>query len=495
MLLEILQGFLQPVTLFVFTLILGFSWYLLPHKQRRLPPGPRAWPLLANIPYVRQGNKSFSDRLMDLYREFGEIATLKIGKETLVFVFGAKMIHKACVEQNEDFKFRPEHLYAFKRVFNKRGIVFANGDVHTFLRKFTVVALKEFGVGKRTLEERIHEESEMLVDIIQKTGGEQTCFDDTFTVVFANIISSIMFGARYEYHDNEFKTFLDQLTTAFVNLSYFMPENYLPMLVHFPGSKLKSILKTVDRLKQFIHGHIQDHKQSFDPNNIRDFVDMFLQSEASNDEQKVTEDDVFSIILDTFNGGVHTGSAALLWGILYLTNHPQIQEKCRNELEQVIGEGRMKYFQDKSRLPYLAATINETLRLSGDVSLAVRAVLRDTKFAGYDIPKNSIVIIHLYSAMMDPKFWHNPEEFHPDRFLDNNGELDVPKLHFIPFGLGGKACTGEDLSKMQLTIILGTLLQRFRFESPDNEMPLDSTRNADGVVVRPVRYSVCAKPV
>ena len=100
------------------------------------------------------------------------------------------MIHKTCVAHNDEFKFRPEHLYAFNQVFNKRGIVFANGDVHTFMRKFTVTALREFGVGKMTLEERIHEETEKLVDVIQKTGGKLTCSDDIFTHVFSNIISS-----------------------------------------------------------------------------------------------------------------------------------------------------------------------------------------------------------------------------------------------------------------------------------------------------------------
>lgn len=495
MIVEIIQEFLQPIPLFVFALILIASWYALSYKQIGLPPGPRAWPVLGNIPYVKQGNKSFGDRLMDLYRDYGEIVTLKLGKELLVFVFGAKMIHKACVEHNDDFKFRPEHLYAFNQVFNKRGIVFANGNVHTFMRKFTITALKEFGVGKRTLEDRLHEETEMLVDVVQKTGGKPTCFDDIFTHVFANIISGIMFGVRYDYTETEFKTLLDQLRTSFLDLSYFMPENYLPVLVHFPGSKLKNIMKTVDKLKQFILRHIQDHRQCFDPNNIRDFVDKFLQFEASDGEHKVTEDDVFMIIMDTFNGGLHTGSSALLWAILYLTNHPEIQVKCRKEIEEVIGDGRINYFQDRNRLPYLEATINETLRLSGDVTLMIRAVLRDTHFDGYVIPKNTIVMVHLRSAMMDPTFWNNPEEFQPDRFLDNNGKLEVPKQHFIPFGLGSRECTGGDLTKMELMLVLGTLIQRFRFESSDKKTPLDSTRNDDGVVVRPVKYKVCAKLV
>ena len=375
--------------------------------------------------------------------------------------------------------------------------MFANGDVHTFMRKFTVTALREFGVGKTILEDRIHEEIEMLVDFIQRTKGIQTCLDDIFTHVFANIISGIMFGVRYDHTDTDFKALLDELRTSFLDLSYFMPENYLPILVRLPGSKLRNIMKTVDKLKQFILRHIQDHRQSFDANNIRDSVDMFLQFEAlnENDEHKITEEDVFMVIMDTFNGGLHTGSSALLWAILYLTNHPEIQEKCRNEIKDIVGDARINYFRDRTHLSYLEAIINETLRLSGDVSLMIRAALKDTHFAGYVIPKNSIVIVHLRSAMMDPDFWNDPEEFRPERFLDKNGILEVPKQHFIPFGLGSRECTGGDLTKMELMLILGTLIQRFRFESPDKETPLDATKNDDGVVVRPVNYKVCATPL
>ena len=74
-----------------------------------------------------------------------------------------------------------------------------NGDVHTALRKFTVVALKDFGVGKKTLQERIHEENEKLSDVLRGSKGKPTDFSDTFKAAVANIISSIVYGSRYGF--------------------------------------------------------------------------------------------------------------------------------------------------------------------------------------------------------------------------------------------------------------------------------------------------------
>ena len=62
--------------------------------------------------------------------------------------------------------------------------------------------------------------------------------------------------------------------------------------------------------------------------------------------------------------------------------------------------------------------------------------VRDTKFAGYDIPKDTIVFFHLYSSLMDTDVWDSPEEFRPERFLNENGLLDEKKENFIPFSIG-----------------------------------------------------------
>ena len=62
--------------------------------------------------------------------------------------------------------------------------------------------------------------------------------------------------------------------------------------------------------------------------------------------------------------------------------------------------------------------------------------MKDTTFAGYDIPKGTVIIFHLYSALMDPDAWDHPEEFKPERFLNQNGEFDDKKESFIPFSIG-----------------------------------------------------------
>ena len=122
MILDLLYEFLDLRTLLVFASFLLVAWYLFGESRFRLPPGPTAWPLIGSFLYVRRGNKALYMRMMDLYREYGPIARLKIGRSiNIVFVFGADMIRKAGVEHNDDFKFRPNNIFMANKIFNGKG--------------------------------------------------------------------------------------------------------------------------------------------------------------------------------------------------------------------------------------------------------------------------------------------------------------------------------------------------------------------------------------
>ena len=78
------------------------------------------------------------------------------------------------------------------------GVILGNGDMHTAVRKFSIGALREFGVGKRTIEERIQEESRYLCDVIQEKKGNPSSYIVHFKEAVSNIIASIVYGTRFD---------------------------------------------------------------------------------------------------------------------------------------------------------------------------------------------------------------------------------------------------------------------------------------------------------
>ncbi|KAJ8780353.1 hypothetical protein J1605_011617 [Eschrichtius robustus] len=135
--------------------------------------------------------------------------------------------------------------------------------------------------------------------------------------------------------------------------------------------------------------------------------------------------------------------------------NPDIQEKVHEEIERVIGGDRAPSLTDKARMPYTEATIMEVQRLSVVVPLSIphmtsektgksRAFLLGT-------PLREARPLHP-EDLRDPAIWEKPNDFYPNRFLDDQGQL-IKKETFIPFGIGKRVCMGEQLAKMELFLM------------------------------------------
>ncbi|XP_034814865.1 cytochrome P450 2U1 isoform X5 [Pan paniscus] len=149
------------------------------------------------------------------------------------------------------------------------------------------------------------------------------------------------------------------------------------------------------------------------------------------------------------------------------------KEKVHEEIERVIGANRAPSLTDKAQMPYTEATIMEVQRLTVVVPLAIpHMTSENTVLQGYTIPKGTLILPNLWSVHRDPAIWEKPEDFYPNRFLDDQGQL-IKKETFIPFGIGKRVCMGEQLAKMELFLMFVSLMQSFAFALPeDSKKPL-----------------------
>ena len=149
---------------------------------------------------------------------------------------------------------------------------------------------------------------------------------------------------------------------------------------------------------------------------------------------------------------LETTSTSMEWLLNYMTAYPDIQRRVQYEIEQVVGSSRKVVLSDKPRLCFTEATILEVLRIVTPTKFAIpHYTLNDTKLNGYDIDKETVVIVNLHSVHHDKDYWVNPEVFQPDRFLSKYKKLDSEKCgRVIPFGLGRRRCVGEHLAKLEL---------------------------------------------
>ena len=148
--------------------------------------------------------------------------------------------------------------------------------------------------------------------------------------------------------------------------------------------------------------------------------------------------DLVRCLCDMFGAGTETSATTIKWALLFMIQNPDIQHRVQKELDQEIGGDRMISLKDRPNLPYTYATLMEIQRVSNVVPLSVpRATTVNTRLGGYDIPKGTVVIPNIWGIHHDPAIWKDPEEFQPERFLDDQGCLKRWE-EFIPFSLGKK---------------------------------------------------------
>ena len=189
---------------------------------------------------------------------------------------------------------------------------------------------------------------------------------------------------------------------------------------------------------------------------------------------------------DIFAAGSETSSTVLVWAMSELVKNPRVMRKAQEEVRETF-KGQDKLTEgDMVKLRYLHLVIKEALRLHAPVPLLVPRECREAcQVMGYDVPRGTKVIVNVWAIARDNEFWHDGEEFRPERFDGSSIDFRGNDFQFTPFGAGRRICPGITLGLANAELLLASLLYHFDWELPDgaNSEELDMAE-ATGITLR-----------
>ncbi|XP_071143109.1 cytochrome P450 2B4-like isoform X1 [Mytilus edulis] len=487
-----LFNYLNLSSFFILTIVLSTTYimwntYL---NGRVNIPGPIPWPIVGNLPMLLR-TKNPNILFLELKMKYGNIVYFTLGSQPFVLCFGFKLIHDVLVKYGDKTKFRPLWLRSFVKLFKgQTSLVFSNGQEWVAGRKFTAAALKDFGVGTKSIEERIHEETRYLIDFFSKSQNSSIDASKLFPKVASNVVSNIIFGERFDHEDPEFIRLLENVQFIIEQNSPFRPDNFFPILEVFrTTNQLQAAVERFNETKECIRRRIDKQRLTFDPCVIRNFLDLYLAQEGKQDS-KISESYLFNTIVDMYFAGTDTTSGALQWCMLYMLKFPDVQLKCRAEILEAIGDSRLPKLSDREDLSYVNATLHEIQRIATTAPMAVpHTTLEDIYIEGKLIPKKSILLCDLMSVHLDPIVWNEPDIFRPERFLDDKGHF-LRSENFCPFSLGPRQCVGKHLGEAELFLIFTSLLQRFDLIKANPDQTLSTEGKQTFVTLEPQPYEM-----
>ncbi|XP_023933256.1 cytochrome P450 2H2 [Lingula anatina] len=321
-------------TVLIFVTVLLLSMWMLSYSNSRVnwPPGPVCFPVVGCLPQLMiSGKRRQPTDLLQWYDTYGDIMHIKLGEQHMIMLGTYELIEEAFVKNAATVSARPTWAYFIRRLVGKdgAGVVFKNGHAWKELRRFTLSSLRDFGLGRKSLEEKIQDEARYLVQNIEDENGKAFSPSARIGKAVNNIISIIVFGARHDYND------MPEMLSV---LEEYMRIGQGPLSLTNFGRFLipekKFVLK--DTFYCLVRQEVERHRHSFDPTDIRDFIDLYIKvTQEKLDPEIYTERNVFRIIVDLYLAGTDTTANTLRWSLVHMVNHPDVQKKMQQEIDQV----------------------------------------------------------------------------------------------------------------------------------------------------------------
>lgn len=220
------------------------------------------------------------------------------------------------------------------------------------------------------------------------------------------------------------------------------------------SGKTKKHLDLTQKSRTILKGLVEERKISAQKHD--DLLDMLLNAKYE-DGTSMEENQLIDEILVLFAAGHETTSNALTFICELLARNPQAQSKILDEVRHIKTESDDIAYWIKNAA-YTKLVIEESMRLYPPAYFIDRVNIEEDTFKGMTIPKGSTLLFSVYEIHRHPHFWDNPEDFIPERFLDENTKFSK---NYFPFGAGPRMCIGNNFAMYEMILAIIAVVEQF----------------------------------
>ncbi|XP_073010202.1 cytochrome P450 93G1-like [Typha latifolia] len=459
-----LTSLLFLLSLLLITLLSGRT------TNHRLPPSPRALPVVGHLHLIRAPVHRAFHRLTSRY---GPLIHLRLGSTPCVIAASPDVAREFLKSNDATFSNRPLSVATRVFAYDAAGFAFAPyGPYWRFVKRLCVSDL----LAPRTVDflrpvrraelhalvyavltkAKLREAVDLTWELIRMSNDEIVKMTTGTTVAMAEEVRMMVKDVAELVGSFNLEDF--------VGLCKGWDLQGLGRRINEVHKRFDGFLERIIKVKEKKRRRKREGIEVVEEE-VKVLLDILLDvAEDENAEFKLSRENIKGFILDIITAGSDSTAASIEWALAELINRPEIRRKLQQELDQVVGKRRLVDETDLPNLPYLQAVFKETMRLHPPAPILQRQSTKHIEVNGYDIPQGTILFVNIWSIGRDPNYWEDPLEFRPERFLDS--DVDMKGLHFqcIPFGSGRRGCPGMGLALQAGPTTVGVLMQCFEWE-------------------------------
>jgi cytochrome P450 len=408
------------------------------------PPGPKSrYPGRVFLQF-RKNPLAF---LESAAREFGDIVHWRIGRQHTFFINHPDLIRDVLVTHCHKF------LSGFDRAKKLlgEGLITSDGRLHQQQRRLIQPAFHRERIAK--FAETITKQAERARS--HWSNGTTLNVAHEMMRLTLLVVGETLFGANLESDASDIRHALAATIGSPPNM--LMPFGQLVEKLPLPAVRRMKTGRA--KLDEIVYRLIKDRRGCEEKRG--DLLSMLLTHDKEEGDAGMTDQQVRDQMVTILIAGHDTTAAALTWTWYLLSEHPEVEARLHEELDDVLGN-RLPTFADTQALPFTENVIRESLRIYPPVWMMWRRAVEDYEVDGYIAPARSIVVMSQHVMHRDARYFPEPLRFDPERWT---GEFKaaLPKYTYFPFGGGPRQCIGESFAWMEAILLIATLAQQWKF--------------------------------
>jgi cytochrome P450 len=423
----------------------------------KTPPGPKGEPLFGSSrTYARDPFRFISA----LERAYGDVARFDMGPMDTVMLCDPTAIERVLVSEADHFR-KPDFQGDALGDLLGDGLLLSEGETWEQQRK---LANPAFSMARLSgMADRITDHAEDR--IADWSHGDVIDAEQSMTRVTLDVILDLMMGV--ELSEQRVQTIEEQLLPLGQRfepdpIRFAMPQ-WMPMP---DDAEFDRAVRTLDEVLDDIIA-VREESLGTAEDGPMDFLSVLLRArDDGNQSPEQLRDEMMTMLL----AGHDTTALTLTYTWFLLSEHPEVEQRVHEELDDVIGDDRpgMEHVRE---LDYLEWVIQEAMRLYPPVYTIFREPTEDVTLSGYEVEAGTTLMVPQWGVHRSERFYEDPETFDPERWKPERAS-ERPRFAYFPFGGGPRHCIGKHLAMLEAQLITATTASQYRLEF-QGETPLE----------------------
>ncbi len=390
------------------------------------------------------------------FERFGDSFSIRIGKSRHIILSRDNEVAQYILQKNQRNYYKSKFQSVYLSKYLGKGLLTVDGEFWLKQRRLIQPAFHKQKMNQLVDNMKLTIVSE-LKEIV--TDKKVDLFPMMSEVAF-NVVAKSLFQFSIEEEKlNRIKYIIEAV------------QNFLIKEIRLPhkawwfsiSGQVKKHLQLAEENDEIIRGIIEERVAS--QNEVNDLLNMLLETRYEDTGEGMSVEQLIDEIKILFIAGHETTANALTFTLQLLGSHLDVQQKVFEEILKVESESE-DVVEQLQKMTYINAVLNESMRLYPPAWITDRQNVDDDVLGKFTIKKDTLIGVSFYELHRNPKYWDNPDQFDPNRFLGEQKKHSMQ--YFYPFGAGPRMCIGAGFAMYEMCLAISYIIKKYKVVSVQN---------------------------